>query len=68
MVIVMYDRGSWLQVWRKYMWLINLVIKTLAGGNIVCECVCLKFAEQITYPAAEPAIRRDETAEGRCYA
>jgi len=48
--------------------MINLVSKTLAGGNIVCECVCLKFAEQIAYPAAEPAIRRNETAEGRCCA
>lgn len=44
----------------------NLVIKTLAHGNIVCVCVCLKFAERITYPAAEPAIRTNETAEGRC--
>jgi hypothetical protein len=44
--------------------------ENLAGGNIarVCVCMCLKFAEQITYPAAEQAIRKNETAEGGCYA
>jgi hypothetical protein len=50
------------------MWVKSIVIKILAVGIIVCECVCFKFAEQITYPAAESAIRRNETVEGTCYA